>query len=77
MFRDAAKYLDAASEAATSEGPTVVPELAKKHDVEAEALRAWLDYLGIGSGSSVTLSGHFTNKINNRTYDSHQLMGKG
>ncbi len=76
MFRNAAKYLDAAQEAATSEGPSDPAELARKYEVEADALRAWLDYLGIGSGSSLTLSGHFTTKINNSTYDFIQGWGK-
>src|SRR5437867_6651584 len=38
-------------------------ELAKKHGVEADALRAWLDYLGVGSGGPVKIETCFTNTI--------------
>lgn len=63
IFASAAAYLNAADEAAAAQGTADVPALAKKHGVETEALRAWLDYLGIGGGGSTKIEGHFTNKI--------------
>lgn len=58
-----AKYLVAADEAAAAQGKANTTELAKKHGLEGDALAAWLDYLGIGSGGSVEITGHFTNKL--------------
>ena len=58
-----AKYLAAADEAAAAQGKGSTEELAKKHGLEADALAAWLNYLGIGSEGSVELTGHFTNKL--------------
>jgi len=58
-----AKYLAAADEAAAAQGKGSTEELAKKHGLEADALSAWLDYLGIGSGGNVELTGHFTSKL--------------
>jgi len=70
LFNHSAKYLLAADEAAAAQGQADLAVLAKKHGVELEALKAWLDYLGIGSGGAVALSGHFTNKImNSGNYD--------
>ena len=63
IFSRAAAYLNAADEAAAAQGQADVPALAKKHDVETEALRAWLDYLGIGGGGPIKIEGHFTSKI--------------
>src|SRR6185295_16768660 len=52
-------------------------ELAKKHDVETETLRAWLDYLGIGGGGPIKVEGHFTNKIGKAAgYDFIKGWGK-
>ncbi len=63
ILASTAKYLTAADEAAAAEGKTNTEELAKKHGLEADALAAWLNYLGIGSGGSVEVTGHFTNKL--------------
>jgi hypothetical protein len=41
------KYLQAADEAAASQGTAKVSDLAKKHGIEEDMLGAWLDYLGI------------------------------
>jgi hypothetical protein len=65
IFHSAAKYLHAADAAALSQGKADPAELARQQGVDPETLRAWLDYLGIGSGNSVELKGHFTDKINN------------
>lgn len=65
IFHSAAKYLQAADEAAVAQGKADPVELAKKHGVDTAILIAWLGYLGIGSSGTVELRGHFTNKINN------------
>ena len=70
MLNRTAQFLTAAAEAAQAQGTADIAELAKKHGVEADGLRAWLDYLGIGSGGVVELKGHFTTKLNNASgYD--------
>jgi hypothetical protein len=70
MFASAAKTLDAAAEADEAEGQADIAELAEDHDVDADELRAWLEYLGIGTGGTVALKGHFTNKLKNASgYD--------
>jgi hypothetical protein len=70
MFANTAQYLDAAAEAAAADGKDSSVDLAKKYNVEPVALRAWLDYLGVGSSDIVDLQGHFKTKIDNAaTYD--------
>ncbi len=59
LFAAAARCLEAASEAAAAGGQADAAELARKHGVDPTALRAWLAYLGIGTGDAVNLSGHF------------------
>ncbi len=63
ILADTAKYLSAAAEASGSEGKADPAKLAAKHGVDADALRAWLDYLGIGSGGATKIDGHFTTKL--------------
>lgn len=65
MFALTAKYLSIADEAAGAQAKVDFAELAQKHSVDADALRAWLEYLGVGTGSEVALKGHFTNKLTN------------
>ncbi len=65
VFAKTTKYLGAADEAREAEGKADIAELARKYEIETDSLRAWLDYLGIGSGGSVELRGVFTNKLNN------------
>lgn len=60
-----AKCLAAAAEASSAQGKAVVPELAKKHGVDADLLGAWLDYLGIGTGGPVRIENHFVTKMTN------------
>src|SRR5437867_7299471 len=70
IFASTTKCLGAAVEAALAPGRTEVAELARKHGVEADALSAWLDYLGIGTGGPVRIEGYFTNRINSASgYD--------
>ncbi|MSQ94267.1 MAG: DUF1592 domain-containing protein [Gemmataceae bacterium] len=76
LFTDTAKYLLAADEAATAGGNADVKNLAKKHGLEAAALAAWLDYVGIGSGLA-KVQGHFTKPLPaNPTYKFIQGWGR-
>lgn len=64
-FAATAKCLEAAAEAsAVSANGTALDraELARKHGVEADALAAWLDYLGIGSSPALHLT-YFSNRL--------------
>jgi mono/diheme cytochrome c family protein len=63
IFARAAAYLNASEEAAAEQGNADIPALARKHDVDTDMLRAWLDYLGIGGGGPIKVEGHFTTKI--------------
>jgi hypothetical protein len=63
IFADAAKYLAAASEASAASAPTKPEDLAKKHNLPADAMAAWLDYLGLGAGDAAKIDSHFTNVI--------------
>ncbi|MCI0541558.1 MAG: DUF1587 domain-containing protein, partial [Verrucomicrobiales bacterium] len=63
IFATAAKSLAAAAEASALQGQSDLAELAQKHGIEADALGAWLDYLGIGSGAPLKIEGYFTNTI--------------
>ncbi|HKS38943.1 MAG TPA: DUF1592 domain-containing protein [Verrucomicrobiae bacterium] len=58
-----AKYLAAAAQAEA--GKTNVAELARQHGVDAGALAAWLDYLGVSSSGPVKVEGHFTDTFTN------------
>ena len=63
IFATTAKSLTAAADVSAMQGKSDVAELARKHGVEADALAAWLDYLGIGSGGPVKIESYFTNTI--------------
>jgi hypothetical protein len=58
-----AKYLAAAAEA--DSGKTNTTELARAHGIEADALAAWLNYLGIGVFGPAKIEGHFTTTYSN------------
>jgi hypothetical protein len=58
-----AKYLAAAAEA--DSGQTNFANLTQKHGVEADALSAWLNYLGIGVFGPAKIEGHFTTTFSN------------
>ena len=65
IFASTAQALRAAAQAgrASRTGKAIdVAALAKRHDVDPEALTAWLEYLGIGSHAPIKLD-HFTNKL--------------
>jgi hypothetical protein len=63
MFADTSKLLAAADDAAANSAPADVAGLAGRRGVNSDDLRAWLDYLGIGSGGEVALTGHFTEQL--------------
>jgi hypothetical protein len=58
-----AKYLSAAAEAEA--GETDLARLAGIHEIETDALRAWLNYLGIGVFGPAKIEGHFTSTYSN------------
>src|SRR5205823_10940849 len=61
IFAATVKSLAAAAEASTAAGEIDVSELARQHRVDVDALNAWLNYLGIGSGGPVKIDSWFTN----------------
>ncbi|MFO0843575.1 MAG: DUF1592 domain-containing protein [Gemmataceae bacterium] len=61
LFAAAAKCLAAAEEAGTTE-KLEVGDLARRHDIEADVLAAWLGYLGIGVVEAPKLN-HFTTQL--------------
>jgi hypothetical protein len=63
VFASAAKALAAAAEAGAAQGQADVAGLAGRHGVDADALRSWLTYLGIGSGGPVEIKSHLTQKL--------------
>ncbi len=42
-----------------------IGELARRHSVEAEFLRLWIDFLALGDAPPVRVSGHFTETLRN------------
>ncbi len=52
VFAESAACLAAAGEVQGSPDEKAVAELARKHSVEASALKAWMDCLGIGAGEA-------------------------
>lgn len=57
------KFLSAAAKAEA--GRKDVAALALEQGVEADALAAWLDYLGVNASGPVKLEGHFTSTFSN------------
>jgi hypothetical protein len=62
IFSGTAKCLAAAAEVTGSLDKNAVAQLAQKHGVEAVALSAWLDCLGLGAGEA-RIEGHITGKM--------------
>ena len=62
VFAATAKCLAAAAELSSTTNQLDVAELSLRHGVDAEALTAWLDYLGIGARTTPKLD-YFTNQI--------------
>ena len=63
LFGSAARCLAAAAEAGQSRAQVDVQALGKKHDVEPDVLAPWLSYLGIGSGETPRIEGHYTSPL--------------
>jgi hypothetical protein len=63
LFANAAKCLTAAAEASQSPAKVDVAQFAGKHGVAPEVLSAWLAYLGIGTGETPRIEGHFTRPV--------------
>lgn len=75
----AAACLTAAAEAAAHVSPETlqVADLARRHQVDAPTLQAWLDTLGIRTGGAATITGHFTDRIESSSgYNFVQGWGK-
>ena len=63
MLGQTANYLAAASAARADSD---VAKVAAAHNVDAETLKVWLDYLAIGRSHAVKVEGHLTKKTNSR-----------
>lgn len=62
LFASTANCLAAAAEASESKEQLELGPLAQKHGVEPDSLAAWLDYLGIGTGSAAKIDSLLTQK---------------
>jgi hypothetical protein len=60
MFAATAKSLAAAAEVHAAAKNANVEELAKRHDVDAESLAAWLEFLGLDSAGEVKIDSLFS-----------------
>ena len=65
LFASAAKYLNAADEFASATTAPNIAEFAKQHSLQEVDLRAWLDYLGFGTGNAAEIKDHHTGKLTN------------
>jgi hypothetical protein len=63
MLGHTASYLAAARSVKTESG---VAKVAAEYKVDADTLKVWLDYLGIGRSSAVKVEGHLTKKTSSR-----------
>lgn len=63
VFASAARALAAATEVSELSDAFKINELARKHAVDGEILRAWINYLGIGTSGETKIEGHFTNTL--------------
>jgi hypothetical protein len=63
LFANAARCLSAAAEAGQTSEKIDVAQLAGRHGISADDLAAWLAYLGIGTGQTVRVEGHFARPI--------------
>lgn len=63
IFTRAADYLTAADELSRAEQAPDIHNFAIEHHLDETDLRAWLDYLGVGSGSAVELRDLYTTKL--------------
>ena len=63
IFADASKSLAAAAEVSGSNEAVELVALAEKHSVSMSSLRAWFDYLGIGTSGPVKVNGLLSKTI--------------
>ena len=75
IFSSTAKALAAAVEAGATPGDIDTVALAQRHEMDADVLAAWFDYLGIGSGDTFKLD-HFTEQIS-KSSDHEFVKGWG
>jgi len=66
LFASTARAFEAAEEARVQRGAVNAAQLARTHNVDPEALSAWLDYLGIQSNEPPKLA-HFSVKETNQS----------
>ncbi len=64
VLASTARALAAAAEAGAANGGVEVTALARRHAVDESAMKAWLNYLGIGSGGEIKLD-LFTHQLTN------------
>ena len=57
------RYLEAASAVKTDSD---IAKVSSAHNIDAETLKVWLDYLAIGRGSGVKVDGHLKKRFNIR-----------
>ena len=62
-FAQAARCLMAAAEKARSDSTVDIEPLAKKHDVDADELRTWLEYLGVGTNDTASIGALIPRKL--------------
>ena len=62
ILSSTARALAAAAEAAAAQGGVDAAGLAQRHGLDAGAMKAWFNYLGLGSGSEIKLD-LFTNQL--------------
>jgi hypothetical protein len=76
ILANTAQYLSAAFELGDAKAPVHEAELALRRDLNPDALRAWLAYLGIGSSEQITVKDHLAGKLE-RTGDYAFIQGWG
>ena len=75
LARTAARYLEAAAEIAAAATPVDRAVLAQRRGLDPTLLAVWLDYLGLGENTALTLA-HFTEKIDSASgYDAVKGWG--
>ena len=76
IFTSTTRYLAAAAEVSAAKSDVDIAALAQRHGVEADALKVWLDYLGIGASPAATLD-LFTNPLTGKTTPWDFIQGWG
>jgi hypothetical protein len=77
VFASTAKCLAAAEEVRAQGAASEIAELARRHEIDADILGAWLNYLGLGAGDVLKVEGHLTDKYDKAAgYDFIKGWGK-